>query len=211
MKDLGEFTPSRSACRAEVEEFRALLDSKTELGEQEDILPFFRARPNLSAMTGMVSLDLWRIDRLAFEYDLFGDFRCDLVVGDFQTPAYTLIEFEEARADSVFCPGKKYTQEWSPRFERGYSQLIDWFWKIHDLEKTGDFQHRFGAAGDHLIFHGVLIVGRSRFLESREKQRMRWRSQRVSVNTHKMTCMTYDDLLEDLSGRLTNLERLAAD
>ena len=40
-----------------------------------------------------------RFDLLAWEYDLFGDFSCDLVVGDSVRKAFNFIEFEGDRPD----------------------------------------------------------------------------------------------------------------
>jgi hypothetical protein len=63
-------------------EFRALLASKSELKEAQEILPFFRARRQLATTLGSVPLGGFVPDRMAFEFELFGDYVCDLVVGD---------------------------------------------------------------------------------------------------------------------------------
>ena len=75
----------------ELQCFEALLASKPELKEREDILPFFKKNLNLTALLGTYIHDIANPDRLASEYDLFGDFVCDLVVGDsMQYPRNTL-------------------------------------------------------------------------------------------------------------------------
>jgi len=204
MKALSDFNLSSAAGRAQLQAFRQLLDAKPELSEGHDILPFFEASDHLSALVGMLNPNVHRIDRLGHEFDLFGDFRCDLVVGDFRTPAYTLVEFEDARRDSVFRQGAKYTHEWAPRFEHGYSQLVDWFWKIADLERTGDFAHRFG--GPDVSFSGMLVIGRRSFVTGRERQRFRWRSSRVVVNSNVVRCLTFDDLYDELDALLTTFK-----
>ena len=45
-----------------------------------------------------------RPDRIAFEYDIFGDFKSDLVVGYSVTHSYCFIEFEDATANSTESP-----------------------------------------------------------------------------------------------------------
>jgi hypothetical protein len=96
--------------------------------------------------------------------------------------------------------GKKNSREWSTKFERGYSQIIDWFGKLRDTEKSDDFEARFGARS--IDFMGMLVVGRNKFLEAGERQRLNYRRRHVIVDSHKIECVTYDELLEDLSFRL---------
>lgn len=209
MKALTDFNLSLPASRTQLQAFKQLLDATPELSEGNDVLPFFEANDHLSALVGMLNPNIHRIDRLGHEYDLFGDFRCDLVVGDVRTPAYTLVEFEDARQDSIFRAGTKYTHEWAPRFEHGYSQLVDWFWKIADLERTGVFAHRFG--GSDASFSGMLVIGRRSFVTGRERQRLRWRSSRVVVDSNVVRCLTFDDLYDELDALLTTFKGVETD
>jgi hypothetical protein len=71
-----------STCRAEVEELRGLLAGNKTLKEREQILPFFKQRRHLSAFIASYSPNIIRFDRLALDYQLFGDFTCDVAVGD---------------------------------------------------------------------------------------------------------------------------------
>jgi hypothetical protein len=77
----------------------------------------------------MVSLEhanpkINRFDLLATEFSLFGDYACDLVVGGSVNRDFCLVEFEDASPQSVFVKKKgKSTPEWSPRFDRGFSQI----------------------------------------------------------------------------------------
>ncbi|HCA97100.1 MAG TPA: hypothetical protein DEP38_21515, partial [Cyanobacteria bacterium UBA9226] len=64
------------------------------------ISPFFRERHHLSAFIGSYHTNINRFDRLAFEYDIFGDFTEDIVVGDFVGKAYCFVEFEDAASNS---------------------------------------------------------------------------------------------------------------
>lgn len=207
MKTFDALEFSYAAATAEVAEFKALLDAKPELSEKSDVLPFFRQRRHLSLLAGSLLPNISRLGRLAWEYDLFGDFACDLAVGDARANAYALIEFEDARANSIFQAGAKYTDEWGRRFEHGFSQLVDWFWKLEDQSRTEEFRHRFGGADAR--FAAMLVVGRSGFLPPRERRRLTWRLDRVIINSNKIHCLTFDDLYEGLAEKLEAMGLLA--
>jgi hypothetical protein len=193
------FDPTR--CRQEVAELREWLAAHPILDERRQILPFFRARRHLSALVASYSPELDRYNRIAFEYPLFGDFSCDLVVGDSARSAYCLIEFEDAGPTSVFIQrGKRVTRYWSPRFERGYSQVIDWFHKLDDMRRSDDLISRFGNRTP--TFSGVLVIGRDHYLKAGERERVFWRRANVVVGSQRIWCVTYDGLVEKLEARL---------
>ena len=193
------WNPAR--CCIELEKLRNLLTARHILSEREDVLPLFRKCQQLSALCGNYHPEVNRVNRIAFEFDLFGDFACDVVVGDAERRAFLFIEFEDARRDSVFKRrGKKSTRDWSPTFEHGCSQIIDWFKKLHDTEKSDDFETRFGART--LDYAGLLVVGRDHFFEAGERLRLEWRRQRLIVDSRKIQCVTYDELLDDLTLRI---------
>ena len=58
---------------------------KPQPSEQKDIVPFFKSHKHLVEMVGAYNAKLHRFDRIATEFSLFGDYACDLVVGDFTT------------------------------------------------------------------------------------------------------------------------------
>ena len=200
MKDFENHQLSIEQCRKELENFKALLASSLELNERKDILPFFRVKQHLSAFISTYVNDIANPDLLAFEFDLFGDFACDLVVGDSSSHTYLLVEFEDAKMGSLFRKGK-YAPEWSPRIEHGFSQVIDWFWKLGDFEKSDDYEHRFGVK--RASFHGLVVVGRNEKLSDREKGRLKWRQDHVVVDSKKVSVVTFDQLAADLDFRLT--------
>lgn len=201
MKQLQTFTFDPKACRTELDELQHLLAASAELEERRDILPFFRQRKHLSAFIGSYSPYLFRYNQLAYEYSLFGDFDCDLVAADAQARSYCFVEFEDARPDSIFVTRKgKNTPEWASRFEHGFSQLVDWFWKLDDARASAEFRHRFGPKQPHFL--GVLVVGRGTTLTDREQHRLDWRLARVVIDSKPVFCVTYDQLLHDLHERL---------
>jgi hypothetical protein len=204
MKSFVEIELDAAESRRQIDELGRLLDSSAPLRERKEILPFFRARPQLSAWLGSSHPDIILPDRIAFEYDLFGDFACDLVVGDSRRNAYSFIEFEDAKPDSIFVKKpKKSTPEWSPRFDHGFSQIIDWFWKLDDLERTTEFASRFGGA---IEYNALLIIGRGGSFGTREDRRWKWRQRSVVVDNKHINCITYDDLHEALDQRLARWE-----
>ena len=190
----------RAACRVEVEELRTLLQLNTALKEAR-LVESLRARPHLSALIGRYNQAIARFDRIAWEYPLFGDFRCDLVIGDSITRAYTFVEVEDATSRSLFIRhGKKATREWSSRFDHGYSQVVDWFYKLQDMTNSDEMEARFGKRA--IDYTGVLIVGRDQHMDIGEQLRMNWRREHVIVNSKRIVCVTFDQLLADLTFRL---------
>jgi hypothetical protein len=183
-----------------VEDLRVLLEGSMDLKETT-LLDFFGDRPDLIALIGTYNPENLRLDRIAREYTLFGDFRCDFAIGDSKRRAYTFVEFENADRQSLFVrPRNKKTSEWSPRFEHGYSQVVDWFYKLHVMADTPDMEARLGMRS--IDFTGVLIVGRDGHMDASEKLRLKWRRDYTIVNSKRIVCVTFDQLLDDLTFRL---------
>jgi hypothetical protein len=201
VKTIAEHAFDWAKCRAELNDFGKLLGSKKDLSERSEIQPFFEKSRQLSAFLGALTVDIGPADRLAFRFPVFGDFEADIVVGDRQQGAYCMIELEDSKPDSIFTrvPGKS-TSEWGRRFEHGFSQLVDWFYALDDLKSSQRFARDFGHG--HVQFFGILITGRSADLSEGDRNRLKWRSDRVSVNTHKVRCLTFDDVYALLSLRM---------
>ncbi len=205
MKSFEARVKTVAACRRELARFRKLLAGQEPLSESSDVLPLFRECADLSLLLGEQCLQCQSADRLALEYDLFGDFSCDLVIGNADLKEYVFVEFEGAESDSVFKRvGPKARRDWSPHFDRGYSQLIDWFCKLHDMEKSDEFETRFGARS--IEYSGLLVVGRDCHFEPGERRRLEWRRSYVVVNSKKIRCFTFDELLALLGARLVQYD-----
>jgi hypothetical protein len=200
MPDFQPYVFDLAAYRQEVHELKQLLDSSADLGEKE-ILKFFKPRCHVRALIGHYNPSFSSPDRLAWEYPIFGDFRCDFAVGDWNQKTYTFVECEDARPKSLFIKqGAKATRAWSPSLDAGYSQIIDWFYKLNVMTNTPDMEARFGKRA--ISYTGVLIVGRNQHLQGGERERLEWRREHVVVNSKHIFCVTYDQLLEDLLFRL---------
>lgn len=188
---------SQTKCRKEVLDFKDLLAKSSTLEEGKHIMPFFRARKHLSALIGICNKRIGRYDLVAWEYDLFGDFSCDMAIGDSDSKAYCFVEFEDAGPRSLFVKqGNKATREWSPRFDHAYSQVIDWFYKMEDCRKSDEYQVRFGKRS--VDYAGVVLAGRDQHMSEGERLRFEWRRQHVIVHSRNVLCLTYDELLQNM-------------
>jgi hypothetical protein len=203
MTSFDSLTFRKKRAEEELIQFQQLLNihSHTPLREREHILPFFKGHRHAAALIGSYNYNLISVDRIAFEFDIFGDYKADLVVGDSQNHQYCFVEFEDATETSIFKTSARATPDWSPRFEHGFSQIIDWILWLDNQRSTAAYTSRFGVAP--IQFVAVLVIGRDRFLERPlHRERLTWRSEQVIVASRKVNCVTYDQLSRELSRRL---------
>jgi len=197
MKNLLPHSLNASNCRKEWGDFDALLKTKSQLNEREDVLPFFKARLDLSILICNYFPRIRTPDRVAHEYEIYGDFVADLVVGDSTVHHYLLVEFENGSSDSVFRKkGTKATPEWAPRFEGAYSQLVDWLWKLEDMRSTSDFQNTFGSR--RATFQALIVIGKDMNLSAQERDRLKWRIDRTMIDSNAVSCVSFEELRDDL-------------
>ncbi|APW62147.1 Shedu immune nuclease family protein [Paludisphaera borealis] len=198
MKTLEKIDLDIAQCKSDLVEFKNLLDGKSALSERKDILPFFKSHKHLAALIGSYNAKINQFDRIGNEFILFGDYSCDLVVGDSASRHFCFVEFEDASPTSVFTRKKgKSTPEWSSRFDHGFSQIIDWFLILDDQRRTGLHKSKFEV--DVIQYIGLLVVGRRKDLDDAQHERMVWRSERVSVAGRQVNCITFDELYETLA------------
>lgn len=164
-------------------------------------MPFFRQRPDLCAALGAVHPHFGQPDRLGLELTLFGQFRCDIAVADSRSNSYTLVELEDARENSVFN-GRKSRQypKWGARFGDGFSQLLDWAWRLsQEAAASSNKEPIFGRTDPDVDF--LLMIGRRQWIAESDARRVLWRSKNNPILGHRVTIWTYDDAFEILRRR----------
>jgi Domain of unknown function (DUF4263) len=179
--------------RAELAEFKALLDNHVDLKERAQVLAGFARWPNLCAMFGTFHGRISIADRIRREFRIEGYFRTDLAVSKAGTDSVCLVEFEGASPNCIFKPGDRYIDDWAPAFEKGFSQVVDWAWAIDEYRQTGPFRDAFGS--DRPDFVSVLVIGRETALANvTPMARWKWRSRNVNVGGRPTTLLTFDEL-----------------
>ena len=206
-KDFSSFSFNVETCQSELDDLEALLRSNKELAEKRDILLFFKKRKHLSAFIASNFPSMTQYDLLAYEFDVFGDFVADLVVGDSRSKTFLFIEFEEGKPNSIFAKQRtRSAPVWARPVERGISQVIDWFWKLDDEKQTKAFESRFGSRT--ITCYGLVVVGRTEGMSDTEKTRLEWRKSVVLCDSKHIEVTTFDDLAEDLEFRLQNYRQV---
>jgi hypothetical protein len=101
--------------------------------------------------------------------------------------------------------GRDYPR-WSSRFERGFSQLLDWAWRIdHERQPSATLEAAFGTADPKV--HYLLVIGRDQWIGDAGRARLHWRRLHNGISGQRTTIWTYDDLLNFVSLRLRGAER----
>jgi hypothetical protein len=187
-----QFDPKQ--CRIEIDEFRDMLRAKAELSERHDIQPFFKSRVQVAAFIGSLERNTGPASQICFEYNFFGDYAADLVLGDKASRRFCVVEFEDGRSQSIFKPSPTgNTRVWSPRFEHGFSQIIDWYTMLDGMKQTPRFRRDFGDG--HIRFSAMLVIGRDAGLtDSYDRFRLDWRTDKVTVDSNTVGCVTFDEL-----------------
>ena len=199
-KNLESITFDPKRFRRELKAFGTLLASSPDLSETRDIQPLFKKRKQLSAYMGTFAPNIRPATHLAFEYPFFGDFKADVLLGNKIAGEFCVIEFEDGNRDSIFKnQPARGNSEWSPRFEHGFSQLVDWFYNLDDFKNTKGFEKTFGAG--HISLSGLLVIGRSHSLDDSQRSRLKWRSEKVLIDSHPISCVTFDELYSLLHNR----------
>ncbi len=201
-KTLEEIAFNPTQCRLEIGAFKKLLQSKEKLAERADILKFFKKRKQLSAFIGTFAPNIGLADRVAHEFPIIGDFAADIMLGNKDQGIFCAVEFEDGKPASVFTKVRnKSTTEWSRRFEHAFSQLVDWFYALDDFKKTDRFKKDFGHG--HIRFLGLIVLGRSAGVSDDDRPRLRWRTEKVLIDSHPVECLTYDELCDQLEWRVS--------
>jgi antiviral defense system Shedu protein SduA len=105
--------------------------------------------------------------------------------------------------------GRDYPR-WSSRFERGFSQLVDWAWRIdQERQPSATLEAAFGTADPRI--HYLLVIGRDRWIGAAGRARLDWRHRHNGISGERTTIWTYDDLFSFVNDRLAVAEQDALD
>lgn len=200
-------------CERELQELKTLLTKNLEIAEtgKNGLQKFFSDRPNLILLLGYWHFGL-EPALYKPEVSLFSnEFRADFVVADRQKKKFVFIEFEDAKENSIFkmksgqSDSSNTSYEWSPRYEHGLSQVIDWYYRMDDYERTNKFEEYFGH--NQVNYTGLLVIGRDQFLQqSGLMKRFLWRSNKTIINSKPLHCITFDKLLEESMEKLSTIK-----
>lgn len=185
---------SKGQCRKELDELKVLLHNEQNISETE-MLKFFRDRPQLILLMGRtIGVDAPR--KYNDELPIIGKYRADFVVADESQSTFSFIEFEDAREDSIFKKTiNKKTQvfPWAPRFEHGYSQVIDWYIHLATNDQSLNMKAEFGSMS--INYFGALIIGREQSLSRGDcRERFRQRVNKTLIDSRHIVCYTFDEL-----------------
>lgn len=202
-------------CEKSLNEYGDFLNAKIEIEETGlgSLQEFFEQRLNLLLLMGdMFGPGFWPT-HYQKEFVLLNEFRADYVVSDQTKRKFLFIEFESAKEHSIFSEkndGKTgISYHWSGRFEHGFSQIVDWQFRMDDYRRSSKIEEHFGS--DDITFQGVLVIGRDYFLKKHgTNKRFDWRLKNITVQSRPIHCLTYDKLYHEMVGRLGNLKLLLA-
>lgn len=190
---------SLSTAETELTSFKGWLTSKTFVGERE-VVAEVRSRRNmcclLASVGGMPAPDL-----IKFELTLQGLFRTDLAFGNDATRQFVLIEFEDAREDSIFSGGKNQYRYWSRRLDHGVGQVVDWAWLRADNPNAIVLTNAFGGNISDSTY--VVVCGRDASLaDEMERRRFEFRRYKMNVEGTPLQILTYDGMVRTMERQL---------
>jgi len=197
---LMEIQPEPHELIKEVEMFRQFLKQNPS-AERGQFLPFFAQHKQLCAIMATFHYKVSTGTHLKMEGDLWSDFKCDLITGNRDVGAFVLVEFEDAKPQSLFHPkrGRK-NSFWGTRVEHGFSQVVDWLFRIAREGSSDTLERDFGAR--QISIMGIVVAGRDRDVSEYDRLRLDWRSDHTAIGGARVAFFTYDDLLRWLEGKV---------
>lgn len=70
------------------------------------------------------------------------------------------------------------------------------------MRSTSDFHNTFGSR--RAKFQGLIVIGKDMQLSSQEKDRLKWRNDRIIVDSTAISCVSFNTLSEDCDYWLNN-------
>jgi hypothetical protein len=155
---LNKVTPNGPSLLIEIEEFREFLKCNPR-GEREHFLPFFAKHNQLCSFLATLNDRVSVGTHLKVELPLWGDFICDLAVGNLDDSAFVLVEFEGAAETSLFRPKpNRKNNIWGQRVEQAVSQLTDWLFRLNSEGSSDQMERDFGSRRIKTSLHMIGCV-----------------------------------------------------
>lgn len=191
--------------KTDLDALEKLLRDNDELEEtgSGSLQEFFTARPNLLLLMGRAFCPGLRAAAYLPECSIFHEFRADYAIANKERSKFLFVEFENAKKYSIFAKKAESdghtSYQWSKVFEHGFSQVVDWYFRIADYRKTSKIEEHFGA--QKIDYVGILVLGRDHFLKQAGlTQRFEWRRANTVINSQPLFCFTFDELAQELKG-----------
>lgn len=202
-------------CERNLDELNVLLSKNTDLDElgPNGLQEFFWSRPDLLILIGDcfgIAVGKGKV-RFQKELSIYQEFRTDFAVASLDNKKILFIEFEDAKENSVFeikTDGKTaVSYQWGTRFEHGFSQVVDWYYRLEDMIRTNKMTEHFGVS--ELDFKGILVVGRSTHInKTGNKNRFEWRKKKTVIDSKELKCLTFDNLKDEMVERFDAIKMM---
>ena len=135
------------------------------------------------------------------ELPIIGKYRADFVVANKSNKEFSFIEFEDAKDNSIFKKNinkKTAVHPWASRFEKGYSQVIDWYLHLGTNNQSQNMKSEFGHF--EIKYTGALIIGRQNSLSRADcQERFEQRRSKSLIDSRHVACYTFDELYEAMA------------
>jgi hypothetical protein len=64
------------------------------------------------------------------------------------------------------------------------------------MRSTADFHNTFGSR--RATFQGLIVIGKDMQLSPQERDRLKWRLDRTMIDSNAISCVSFNELSEDL-------------
>jgi hypothetical protein len=191
--------------KIDLDALEKLLKDNNELEETGpgSLQEFFTSRPNLLLLMSRAFCPGLHPAAFLPECSIFHEFRADYAVANKERSKFLFVEFENAKKYSVFAKKAETdghtSYQWSKTFEHGFSQVVDWYFRLDDYGRTSKIEEHFGAS--KIDYVGILVLGRDHFIKQAGlTQRFEWRRKYTAINSQGLHCITFDELAQELKG-----------
>jgi hypothetical protein len=184
---------------AELGSFKTWLSDQTFFGETAAV-DEIKARPQMCCLLG-ANAGIHAPDLIKFELELKGIFRTDLALGHDASRKFALIEFEDAKEDSLFRKATSQYRYWGRRLEQGFGQIVDWAWVRNENPNDSILQGAFGGRINNSAY--IVICGRDVGIkDDLERSRFEYRRNKTRIEGIYALFLTYDDFVKALEDNL---------